>query len=203
MLPFPSAAKGWADGQVEIVTKKWRHGCFYHQSCRLQLLWPYRPHAAFLISQVIQSRSKTRAVNHKALLAASPHSLRVKARNPPLSESAEPGNVPLLMPLCYLQLSSAIFLCILPFQSGLLQSNYKENDSLITLTVSQGFFMLASLPTCNCVAKKTSVIIETFGNKKLLDFININEDKKKKVHHSDKHFNKKKQWKTLIRCVYV
>lgn len=48
--------------------------------------------------------------------------------------------------------------------------------------------MLASLPACNCVAKTNSVInqvnvlIETFGNKRFLDFNNVNEDKKKKVH---------------------
>ncbi|GAA6065888.1 uncharacterized [Tachysurus ichikawai] len=35
--PPPSAAEAWADGQVEIVTMKWRHGCFYHQPSRLQL----------------------------------------------------------------------------------------------------------------------------------------------------------------------
>lgn len=166
MLPFPRAAKGWADGQVEIVTKKWRHGCFYHQSCRLQLLWPYRPHAAFLISQVIQSRSKTRAVNHKALLAASPHSLRVKARTPPISETTEPGNCPLPM-----HISSSLppsFFVFSPLQSSLLQSNYKENDRLITLTASLCLIPKggASLPVYNCLTLvrilSTKLLMEMF-----------------------------------------
>lgn len=65
--PPPSAAEAWADGQVEIVTMKWRHGCFYHQPSRLQLPWPHRPHAAFLISWVIQYTGNSGPVNHAAL----------------------------------------------------------------------------------------------------------------------------------------
>lgn len=105
--PPPSAAEAWADGQVEIVTMKWRHGCFYHQPSRLQLLWPYRPHAAFLISWVIQYTGNSGPVNHVAL-----QQIRVgwgHAGNPVLSQPTTLGNCPLLVSLCYRFLFSVIF----------------------------------------------------------------------------------------------